>query len=102
MDSRAAPKAAGVSGGSPAGRVCRHGWAMLAVPKSAPSTEHMEIFKKRHKEMPRLERQKDKAAGGCSENRIAQAWQVICRRMTLQRLGPMARPRSNYSPTCSC
>ena len=62
MDSRAAPRAAGVSGGSPAGRVYRHGWAMLAVPKSAPSKQHMETFRKRQKEIRRLERQKDKAA----------------------------------------
>ena len=62
MDSRVAPKAAGVSGGSPAGRAYRHGWAILAVPKSALSTRPMETFKKRHKETPRLERQKDKAA----------------------------------------
>jgi hypothetical protein len=34
----------------------------MAVPKSGPSTEHIKTFKKRHKEMPRLERQKDKAA----------------------------------------
>ena len=103
MDSRAAPKAAGVSGGSPAGRAYRHGWAILAVPKSALLTGHMETFKKRHKETPRLERQKDTAARRIQrENRIAQAWQVICRRMILQRLGPMARPRSNYSPMCSC
>jgi len=37
VDSRAAPKAAGVSGGSPAGRAYRHGWAILEVPKSALS-----------------------------------------------------------------
>ena len=62
MDSRAAPKAAGVSGGSPAGRSYRHGWAILEVPKSALSTGHMETFKKRHEETPRVERQKVKAA----------------------------------------
>ena len=62
MDSRAAPKAAGVSGGSPAGRAYRHGWAILEVPKSALSTGHMETFKKRHEETPRVERQKVKAA----------------------------------------
>ena len=62
MDSRAAPKAAGVSGGSPAGRLYRHGWAMLAVPKSALLKQHMETFRKRQKEMRRLERQKDKEA----------------------------------------
>ena len=61
MDSRAAPKAAGVSGGSPAGRAYRHGWAILAVPKSALSTGPMETFKRRHKETPRLERQKEAA-----------------------------------------
>ena len=62
MDSRAAPEAAGISGGSPAVRAYRHGWAMLAVPNSAPSKQHMETFRKREKEMRRLERQKDKAA----------------------------------------
>jgi hypothetical protein len=35
---------------------------MPAVTESARSTEHMETFKKRQKEMRRLERQKDKEA----------------------------------------
>jgi hypothetical protein len=35
---------------------------MLAVPKSVPPIDHMETFRKRQKELRRLERQKDKAA----------------------------------------
>jgi hypothetical protein len=35
---------------------------MLAVPTSFPKIDHMETFRKREKEMRRLERQRDKAA----------------------------------------
>jgi hypothetical protein len=80
VDSRAAPKATGVSGGSPGGRVCPHGWQCWPFQNRLVQLEHLESI----------------------ENRIAQARQVMCRRRALRRLGPMARPRSNQLPTCNC
>jgi len=64
VDSRAAPKAAGVSGGSPAGKVYPHGWQCWPFRNRLVQLEHMES----------------------SENRIAQARQVMCRRRVLRRL----------------
>ena len=56
MDSRAAPMAAVVSGGRPAGR---HGCGCSDIDSKI---DRMETFRKREKEMRRLERQRDKAA----------------------------------------